>query len=356
MSFSGRAAGRGRDKSAVVQIPYAHGQGRDAERAGYVPQRRQSLGEWWSSSIDEEARRRQSQSTGIPLAEMMPQETVAASEEQVRYVLDVRRVAMALLVPVALVLVPTVVVPGVQAAAASGRGVSSVAMPGFEGSLVHSSDSTEAEFDWAVPIPFATAPERWDWLCYDQGDSRWDEHLYQNGSIGGTGCGVCAAAHVLTMLLDEEIRPDMLSDQMGQYAEEHGGIEYGTAGTVWAGWERCLDGLYGDRVSMEKVASTTDAVREAVTSGKVVVYDVPAGFSGIVLADGTTRTTYGGHVLTCYRYEDGYFYVKDSSSQANGHGLGNSIRYTTEDFADSMAGAQQHLGYVYAFDLVHGSD
>ena len=356
---SRQEAGRGRVKSTVVQIPYADGvRRRGPEGDGYVPQHRQSLGDWWSSSIDDETRERQARATGIPLADMMPQreEAPVASSEQISYVLDVRRVLLALLVPAALVAVPTAVVPAVQAIAAAGDGAPTGVAPEFGGALVRSAGGTETEFDWAVPVSFSDSPERWDWLCYDQGDARWGEHLYQNGSIAGTGCGVCSAAHALTMLLDEEIRPDDLSDQMAEYAEAHGGIAYGTAGTVWAGWEACLGGLYGDRVSIEKIDATAEAVRKAVTDGKVIVYNVPAGFSGIVLADGTTRTTYGGHVLTCYRYADGYFYVKDSSSLANGHGLGNSIRYTAEEFADSMAGAKQHLGYVYAFDLVRNSD
>lgn len=355
MTHSKMVAGRVGETAAGIAVPRAKEGGAPSEE--YAPRHRQSLGEWWSSSVDDDARERRAGARGIPIADMMPQEDATEAvdaEPQVRYVLDVRRVVAVALVPLQIAVLATVVPPVIRAVAATGA--ADATPSGLDDTLVTSSSVSDTTFDWAVPVSFADAPEQWDWLCYDQGDERWGDLPYQTGSIAGTGCGACAAAHALTMLLDEEITPDALSAQMQEYSDAHGGIAYGTAGTVWAGWEQCLKGLYGDRVSIDKVDATPAAVRKAVTEGKVVVYNVPAGFSGIVLADGETRTTYGGHVLACYRYADGHFYVKDSSSQANGHGLGNRIRYTEDEFADSMAGAKGHLGYVYALGLVDGID
>lgn len=311
-------------------------------------QRRGQGGEWWPQVS--QPRLTPSEYYGMQGA---MQATMPAP--QVRYVLNVPRVIGAALVPVALVVglspIPRAIAGAIGTPAAEASSIDSEAIVAPSDVLVWSDSvpALEATGEEAGGSAFQTHPEKWDWLCYDQAAEPWGDQLYQTGSIAGTGCGLCSAAHALTLVLGEEITPDVLARQMQDYSDAHGYIDYGSAGTVWAGWEEILQGLYGDRVTIGKVASTPEAVRDAVTHGKAVVYNAPAG-GDIFLADGTWRTTGSGHVLTCYRYEDGKFYVKDSSSQAVGHGLGNAIAYSADDFAMVMEQASGHLGYVYTFE------
>ena len=279
-------------------------------------------------------------------------EAGVSGTQEVQYVLNMPRVIGASLVPVvvafALSPIPSSIACAIGTPNPDVTSVTIGVSPSSAGYVAWEEVGTFAELSDRTSS-YATHPEEWDFLCYDQGDEPWGSQLYQTGSIAETGCGLCSACHALSMVLGEEITPDVLAQQMQDYSESHGYIAYGTAGTVWAGWEQILEGLYGDRVTIGKVPTTTDAVREAVTSGKPVVYNAPAG-GEILLADGSWRTTYGGHVLTCYRYEDGHFYVKDSSSKENGHGLGNAIAYSEEEFEQVMAQASGHLGYVYTFE------
>jgi len=277
------------------------------------------------------------------------------SAPQVRYVLNVPRVIGAALVPivatVALSPIPRAIAGAISVPAVESSAVDSEVIVASSGALVWSKTASSPDSATVTPgkSTYQTHPEQWDWLCYDQGAEPWGSQLYQTGSIEATGCGLCSASHALTMVLGEEIPPDVLARQMQDYSDAHGYIDYGSAGTIWAGWEEIMQGLYGDRVNIGKIPSTPDAVKEAVTHGKAVVYNAPIG-GDILLADGTWRTTWGGHVLTCYRYKDGKFYVKDSSSQTVGHGLGNAIAYSAEDFAMVMEQASGHLGYVYTFE------
>lgn len=211
--------------------------------------------------------------------------------------------------------------------------------------------ASNGDFDWSAAgsSSYARNPESWDWLCYDQGAEPWAWKPYQTDSIAQTGCGLCSAAHCLTMVLDEEIKPDELAERMREYSDAHGYIDFGSNGTVWAGWEEVLQGLYGDRVDIQKEPTTPEAVKDAVTHGRAVVFNAPSG-GDVLNADGVWGITPYGHVLTCYRYENGAFYVKDSSSQQSGHGLGNAIRYTDSEFAMMMEQASHHLGWVYTFE------
>lgn len=192
----------------------------------------------------------------------------------------------------------------------------------------------------------------YDYLCYDQGDEPWASAPYQSSSIESSGCGACATAEALTMLLGDEITPDELAGRMREYADANGGINFGDGpGTSWDGWEEVLEGMYGGRVNVDQIPSDSACVRAAIEAGHPVVFSVPAGFDGIRNADGTFRATGGGHVMCAYRYADGAYYVKDSASKLRGGGLGNAIPYSEDEFASAMRALGDHFGYCFALSL-----
>lgn len=272
-------------------------------------------------------------------------EVAGEAEPQVRYVLNKPRVAGAAAVALCLL---ALVVPRGNALANSAEGagagdaspVASFLVPGQGGAR---------GIEWVVPAAHEVDASKWDGLCYAQEDPRWGEELFQNGSIGATGCGLCSTAHALTILLDREITPDVLADQFRAYSDSVGGIDYGSQGVVWDGWEEVLLGTYGDRIDIGRTECSADAVREALQEGRMVLVNPPEG-SVLKQTDGTMGILAGGHVVMVYKYEDGQFWEKDSYQPGAGAEAGQ-IRYTADELEEVLAGCQSHLGYLYTIGL-----
>jgi len=283
------------------------------------------------------------------------QTTCRYPQTRVRYVIDIPRVAGAIATAIALVVTPLVpwghalaMVPSVlQPAAKTGNSYT----PEWEPVPIRRLSEGDTRQGETQPLVTVTVnPSKWDDLCYFQGDPRWGSEMFQTGSIADTGCGLCATAHALTILLDEEIPPDVLSARLREYSDSVGGIDYGSCGVVWAGWEEVVDGAYGDLIEIGRTECTPAAVREALSDGKMVIFNPPAG-APLKLTDGTMFTIGGGHVVMCYKYENGTFYEKDSGYQPDGYGEASQIAYSENEFAQVMEGCQSHLGYVYTLGL-----
>ena len=146
---------------------------------------------------------------------------------------------------------------------------------------------------------------------YSQTDSRWRKKKYPSGkyTVGGSGCGLCAATHVLIEQKKyAKADPRTFYSYMRQYATQG-------HGTKWVGITNGLKHFgYKSVKELECKSSKAKVYKEFNKGNRMAV----ALFSSGNAPDGTVWTN-GGHYIAFIDYKRAngkhYFYVKDSGGR-----------------------------------------
>ena len=158
------------------------------------------------------------------------------------------------------------------------------------------------------------------WFC--QFDSRWNCVSYGNGTIGDSGCGVCAATVLLDCLLVREETPDIVSNRMLEFFDGWQSYYLPGAGTIHSGMVEFLQS-YDLNVMYYDIVEAMNFVYNH--QGESCIYISSRG--PFLTEDGSEYWT-EGHIVAAYLVDDDYVYVQDS-----GRWDTCNVRYTRDQFA-----------------------
>lgn len=186
-------------------------------------------------------------------------------------------------------------------------------------------------------------------VFYSQADpaDEWYDLPYWGGKVPLEACGMVAYAMCVSMLSGKRVDPAEVYrkreaaglDQMHQF-------EKGTASICGADAHPSLNDinteLFGTKsLLMER---SVEAFKEMLSREDTVIWCSTRGYD-LHNRQGVRyhRNPAMGHVITVWKYQDGYFYVKDCHYKDPAEG--NNVRYSEDEMRDYLAAFNyQHFG------------
>jgi len=165
------------------------------------------------------------------------------------------------------------------------------------------------------------------WFC--QFDSRWANVPYGCGTIGDSGCGVCATTVILDCLLEREDTPDQISNRMFEFFDGWQPYYLPGAGTIHSGMVAFLQSYDLNVMYYDDIFEAMNFVCDH--QGESCIYISSRG--PFLTIDGIEYWT-GGHVIAAYLVDDDCVYVQDS-----GRWDTCNVRYTRDQFASLSSSA-----------------
>lgn len=159
------------------------------------------------------------------------------------------------------------------------------------------------------------------WFC--QYDGKWAWYGYGSDTIGGGGCGLCSATVIIDCLLNRDLTPPEVSDDMYNSFGGWGEYYLPGAGTIHAGMLEYLE-RQGLSVWRCDVYEAIDYVKTHKSDACIYI----SSKGPFMTNEGITYWT-GGHIVAAYYVDDDYIYVQDSARLDT-----YNVAYTYDEFID----------------------
>lgn len=187
------------------------------------------------------------------------------------------------------------------------------------------------------------AKAKWDEIHFAQASNPWGTLPYWGGTVGNSGCGLCAYTVMVDMLKGQKYTPsDMLSmrgDWRGE--EEFPESRTGTLdNTTHAEWTK----QKFDIVVRDDNDKSINHMKEYLSDGEGVLMLCSNGSNIFKNNQGATRSS-DGHYIIVYKYDENtkQFYVQDSSWGDNT--LGKKVSYSESEMEFLLSHTQEMTSY-----------
>ena len=193
-----------------------------------------------------------------------------------------------------------------------------------------------------MPKPFENAEE----VFFEQSDPRWGRLPYAGYTVSWAGCGLVAYTMCVDVVTGARLTPGevyRMRKKWGVQQARPGGIFAKDAYVEYAQMHRELFGVETEFLEDKSVEN----VARVLESGAVIWASSRDIGSPWLNRDGTRQSWQhsSGHFACIWKYENGLFYLKDSSGPARKH---NDVPYTWQQMQAWLVGAYENRYIIRA--------
>lgn len=159
----------------------------------------------------------------------------------------------------------------------------------------------------------------------------WTSQPYWDGTVEDQGCGMISLTMCINILKETDYTPSDIIDMRSHAGlDQHHVFNKETLSVCGGDVHPSLNEIYAELfgIKSQPLERTLDAFKDALAQENTVIW---ASSDGLVFQDvngvPTDRKAYMGHVIVIWKYENGFFYVKDCHYQKD---LGNNVPYSEE--------------------------